>query len=166
MSVNDQLRSLGIIYCIAFVVSFIVSCLALWLIWDAWRSDNIMDLLGTVFSVSGGMALLTIIGWEGLKHLMVLFAAGRIKKLKEEGREEGRQEGIEQGRKEGMAEGRQEERQLGKPGISGSCKPRPTASPSTNRPRPKADPPTRRITPGLACPCTFPAISAGMFNPA
>ncbi len=127
MSVNDQLRSLGIIYCIAFVVSFIVSCLALWLIWDAWRSDNIMDLLGTVFSVSGGMALLTIIGWEGLKHLMVLFAAGRIKKLKEEGRQvgreeglqegrqegrqEGKQEGIEQGRKEGMAEGRQEERQ-------------------------------------------------------
>ncbi len=70
-----------------------------------------MDLLGTVFSVSGGMALLTIIGWEGLKHLMVLFAAGRIRKLKEEGRQVGREEGLQEGRQEGMEEGRQVGRQ-------------------------------------------------------
>ena len=91
MSGNDQLRSLGIIYCVAYVVSFIVFSLALWLIWGAWRSDNIVGLLGDVSSASAGTALLTIIGWEGLKYLMVLFAAGRIKKLKEEGRQEERQ---------------------------------------------------------------------------
>ena len=93
MSGNDQLRSLGMIYCVAYVVSFIVFSLALWLIWDAWRSDNIVDLLGDVSSASAGTAFLVVIGWEGLKYLMVLFAAGRIKKLKEEGRQQGLHEG-------------------------------------------------------------------------
>ena len=93
MSGNDQLRSLGIIYCVAYGVSFRVFSLALWLIWDSWRSDNIIDLLGDVSSASAGTAFLVVIGWEGLKYLMVLFAAGRIKKLKEEGRQEGLEEG-------------------------------------------------------------------------
>ena len=114
MSGNDQLRSLGIIYCVAYVVSFIVFSLALWLIWDSWRGDNIIDLLGDVSSASAGTALLTIIGWEGLKYLMVLFAAGRIKKLKEEGRQEGLEEGLQEGRKEGLHEGLQEGRREGR----------------------------------------------------
>ena len=103
MSGNDQLRSLGIIYCVAYVVSFIVFSLALWLVWGAWRSDNIVGLLGDVSSASAGTAFLVVIGWEGLKYLMVLFAAGRIKKLKEEGR----QEGLEEGRHEGQQAERQ-----------------------------------------------------------
>ena len=111
MSGNDQLRSLGIIYCVAYVVSFIVFSLALWLIWGAWRSDNIVGLLGDVSSASAGTAFLVVIGWEGLKYLMVLFAAGRIKKLKEEGRQEGLEEGRQEGRHEGLREGQQAERQ-------------------------------------------------------
>ncbi len=92
MTANEQLRSLGILYCVSYVVSLAAFSLALWLYWDAWRQDKVFNLLADVASTSAGTALLVIICWEGFRFVMVLFAAGRIKKLKEEGRHEGRHE--------------------------------------------------------------------------
>jgi hypothetical protein len=97
MAVNEQLRSLGILYCISYVVSLAVFSLALWLYWHAWEQGNVIGLLADVASTSAGTALLVIICWEGLRFAMVLFAAGRIKKIKDEGRQEGLQEGIQEG---------------------------------------------------------------------
>ena len=91
MTANEQLRSLGILYCVSYVVSLAAFSLALWLYWDAWRQDKVFNLLADVASTSAGTALLVIICWEGFRFVMVLFAAGRIKKLKEEGRHEERQ---------------------------------------------------------------------------
>jgi hypothetical protein len=105
MAVNEQLRSLGILYCISYVVSLAVFSLALWLYWHAWEQGNVIGLLADVASTSAGTALLVIICWEGLRFAMVLFAAGRIKKIKDEGRQEGRQEGREEGLQKGIQEG-------------------------------------------------------------
>jgi hypothetical protein len=82
---------------ISATVVLAVFSLALWLYWHAWEQGNVIGLLADVASTSAGTALLVIICWEGLRFAMVLFAAGRIKKIKDEGRQEGLQEGIQEG---------------------------------------------------------------------
>jgi hypothetical protein len=50
MAANEQLRSLGILYRVSYVVSLAAFSLALWLYWYAWRQDNVFNLLADVAS--------------------------------------------------------------------------------------------------------------------
>ena len=87
------------------------------LLWHYWGhlmgGDELVRvyLLAAIFgSAAGGSAVFTIIVEAG--GYMVLLIPARIKKLKNEGREEGRvegrEEGIEVGREEGLVKGREE----------------------------------------------------------
>ena len=83
------------------------------LLWHYWGhlagGDELVRvyLLAAIFgSAAGGSAVFTIIVEAG--GYMVLLIPARIKKLKNEGREEGRVEGREEGREEGIEVGREE----------------------------------------------------------
>ena len=97
------------------------------LLWHYWGhlmgGDELVRvyLLAAIFgSAAGGSAVFTIIVEAG--GYMVLLIPARIKKLKNEGREEGRvegrvegrEEGIEVGREEGLVKGREEGRVEGR----------------------------------------------------
>ena len=82
------------------------------LLWHYWGhlmgGDDLVRvyLLAAIFgSAAGGSAVFTIVVEAG-GHMVLLIPA-RIKKLKNEGREEGLAQGIVQGREEGLAEGRE-----------------------------------------------------------
>ncbi len=58
---------------------------------EAFNADNWIYLLAAICGAAIGVALLSVIFVEGLAY-MVLFVPARIKKLKDQGREEGQQE--------------------------------------------------------------------------
>lgn len=96
-STNKALRDLGIFYCAVFVLSLAAFSLSLWLYWDAWRLDTLVQQISTVSSASIGLALLATILKEA-GSLMVL-AAMKIKEWQDEARKEGRKEERERLRK-------------------------------------------------------------------
>ena len=103
-SSNRAIRDLGIFYCAVYVVSLTVGSLALWLYWDAWQLDSLMQSLASVTTVSAGTALLATI-FKEMVWFMVL-AAMKIKEWKDQGREEG----LEAGREEGLEAGQERQR--------------------------------------------------------
>ncbi len=96
-STNKALRDLGIFYCAVFVLSLAAFSLSLWLYWDAWRLDTLVQQISTVSSASIGLALLATILKEA-GSLMVL-AAMKIKEWQDEARKEGRKEERERQRR-------------------------------------------------------------------
>ena len=90
MTINATLRSLGLVYCVSFLICAASCSAVLWLYWDSWKSDRTIPLLADVFSVSAGISLLVIISWEGVRYMVL--AAMKARELVEQGRQEGRQE--------------------------------------------------------------------------
>ena len=66
-----------------------VGCVGIFSWLEIGKDDRLIYLLAAIFSVSAGIALLAIIVGEVI-GIMILLIPARIKKLKEEGREEGR----------------------------------------------------------------------------
>ena len=88
-SSNKALRDLGIFYCAVFVLSLAASCIALWLYWDAWRLDDLVQQIANASSASAGIALLATILKE-VGSFMVL-AAMKIKEWQDRARKEERE---------------------------------------------------------------------------
>ena len=88
-SSNKALRDLGIFYCAVFVLSLAASCIALWLYWDAWRLDDLVQQIANASSASAGIALLATILKEA-GSFMVL-AAMKIKEWQDRARKEERE---------------------------------------------------------------------------
>ena len=114
LRVGRMQRFLEVYWVIYFQAYLAAVGLLLWHYWgDLAGGDGLMRvyLLAAIFgSAAGGSAVFTIIVEAG--GYMVLLIPARIKKLKNEGREEGRvegrEEGIEVGREEGLVKGREE----------------------------------------------------------
>ena len=94
---NKALRDLGIFYCAVFVLSLATSSIALWLYWDAWRLDTLVQQIANVSSASIGLALLATIAKEAGSYMVL--AAMKIKEWQDEARKEGREEGRKEERK-------------------------------------------------------------------
>lgn len=107
-STNKALRDLGIFYCAVFVLSLAAFSLSLWLYWDAWRLDTLVQQIATVSSASIGLALLATIAKEAGSYMVL--AAMKIKEWQDEARKEGRKEGRVEGREEGRKEERENQR--------------------------------------------------------
>ena len=103
-------RFLEVYWVIYFQAYLAAVALLLWHYWgDLAGGDRLMRvyLLAAIFgSAAGGSAVFTIVVEAG--GYMVLLIPARIKKLKNEGREEGRVEGRVEGREEGIEVGREE----------------------------------------------------------
>ena len=85
-SANKALRDLGIFYCAVFVLSVTSCSIALWLYWEAWWLDDLVQQVANVSSLSVGVALLATILKEA-GSFMVL-AAMKIKEWQDKARKQ------------------------------------------------------------------------------